>query len=83
MESLAAQLAQQLQISRSKRTEEENRLVEQAIQELVDAKTAERALRVGDRAPAFKLPNQLGEPVSEAHVRSLGPYVLSFYRGGW
>lgn len=81
--SLAEQLAQQLERSRARRTPEENRLVEQSVRELAATGAAERALGVGDRAPGFTLPNQNGEPVSDADLRSLGAYVLSFYRGGW
>ncbi len=83
VEPLAEQLARQLEISRAKRTDEENRLVELAIRDLRASGAAERALGVGQPAPDFTLPNQLGQPVSEAGVRALGPYVLSFYRGGW
>jgi hypothetical protein len=83
VESLADQLARQLELSRSKRTEEENRLVDQAIRELEESGAVDRALATGARAPGFVLPNQLGEPVTEAQARALGPYVLSFYRGGW
>lgn len=83
MELLADQLARQLEISRSRRTVEENRLVDSAIRELEDSGLVERALKAGDRAPAFVLPDQLGRNVSEAEARARGPYVLSFYRGGW
>ena len=83
MESLANQLAGQLEISRSRRTDEENRLVDAAIRELAESGAVERALSPGDTAPHFVLPNQLGQPVSEAEARARGSYVLSFYRGGW
>ena len=83
MESLADQLARQLEISRSRRTEEENRRVDAAIRELAASGAVERALSSGDTAPDFVLPNQLGKSVSEAEARARGPYVLSFYRGGW
>ena len=77
------QLARQLGVSRSKRTDEENRLVDRAIRDLADSGAVERALGAGDTAPAFALPNQLGVVVSEAEARRRGPYVLSFYRGAW
>jgi hypothetical protein len=83
VESLADQLAMQLEISRSRRTDEENRLVDAAIRELAGSGAVARALSPGDTAPDFALPNQLGEQVSEAEARARGPYVLSFYRGGW
>jgi hypothetical protein len=42
-----------------------------------------RALKVGDHAPSFTLPNQDGvEMASEALLRE-GPLVVSFFRGHW
>lgn len=83
MESLRAKLDAQLQVSRSKRTDEENRLVDEATRDLVLSGLVERAVGVGDAAPDFTLPDQLGRSVSTADLRDLGPYVVSFYRGGW
>jgi hypothetical protein len=83
VESLADRLAAQLEVSRSKRTDEENRLVDAAIRELAESDAVERALGVGSAAPDFLLPNQVGRFVSEAEARARGAYVLSFYRGGW
>ena len=40
-------------------------------------------LWVGDRAPAFILPNAVGSAVELAQRLELGPVVLSFYRGEW
>ena len=44
---------------------------------------AARAPKVGDRAPAFTLPDQLGREVSLAGELQRGPVVLIFYRGAW
>ena len=44
---------------------------------------AERAPKVGDRAPDFTLPDQLGRRVSLAGELEQGPVVLIFYRGEW
>lgn len=44
---------------------------------------AARAPKVGDRAPDFTLPDQLGRRVSLAGELELGPVVLIFYRGEW
>lgn len=44
---------------------------------------ASRALQVGDRAPDFLLPDPHGRLHSSEHLRSEGPLVVSFYRGGW
>ena len=44
---------------------------------------AARAPKVGDRAPGFTLPDQLGRRVSLAGELEQGPVVLIFYRGEW
>ncbi len=43
----------------------------------------DRALKAGDRAPHFTLPNSTGGVMSLAGAIKDGPVVLSFYRGGW
>lgn len=44
---------------------------------------ASRALRVGDTAPDFLLPDVHGRLRSSERLRGEGPLVVSFYRGGW
>ena len=44
---------------------------------------AEKALKVGDTAPDFSLPNVRGESVSLSDVLAKGPAVVAFYRGHW
>jgi peroxiredoxin len=44
---------------------------------------AAQAPKVGDRAPDFMLPDQLGRHVSLAGELTQGPVVLIFYRGEW
>jgi hypothetical protein len=41
------------------------------------------ALRLGERAPDFTLPDATGRPVSLADYRGRKPVVLVFYRGYW
>jgi peroxiredoxin len=41
------------------------------------------ALKVGDRAPEFRLQNGLGIDVSLSSVLSRGPAIVTFYRGAW
>jgi peroxiredoxin len=43
----------------------------------------ERALKAGDRAPEFALPDARGGTVRLSALLTQGPVVLSFYRGGW
>lgn len=51
--------------------------------ELIASGQAERALKVGDRAPTFELPDADGKPVSSRSLLEQGPLVLTFYRGVW
>lgn len=54
-----------------------------ATAELIASGAAERALKAGDKAPAFALKNPDGETVSSADLLARGPLVVSFYRGVW
>ena len=49
----------------------------------VKSGVAEKALKVGDKAPDFRLPNVNGESVSLSAVLAKGPAVVAFYRGSW
>jgi peroxiredoxin len=44
---------------------------------------AQKALRVGAKAPAFSLPGTSGQTVALADLLKQGPVVLVWYRGGW
>ena len=44
---------------------------------------APTALRIGERAPDFTLPDATGKPVTLSHYRGVKPVVLVFYRGYW
>ena len=57
-------------------------LYEVKIEELRASFASERAIRTGDRAPDFALPNQQGRPVSLATQLEARPAVVTFYRGG-
>ena len=43
----------------------------------------EGALKAGQRAPDFELPDMAGNPASLARLRADGPLALIFYRGLW
>jgi peroxiredoxin len=53
------------------------------IEELRASFAQERAVGVGDPAPAFSLPDPQGQRVSLDDVLRTGPVVVTFYRGGW
>jgi len=54
-----------------------------ATAELIASGAALRALRVGDRAPAFELSDADSNHVSSASLLERGPLVVTFYRGFW
>ena len=56
---------------------------ERATEELRNSGLIERALKPGDRAPAFTLSHQDGKPVSSAELLAKGPLVIAFLRGRW
>ena len=43
----------------------------------------DRALKVGDRAPDFELPDPAGKKVKLSELLARGPVVVTWYRGGW
>lgn len=51
--------------------------------ELIATGQAERALKAGDRAPAFTLVDSEGKLVSSTDMLRKGPLVVTFYRGVW
>lgn len=57
--------------------------MDQATADLKQSNIERQSLNVGDLAPAFSLPNALGQPVSLESRLQTGPVVISFYRGGW
>ena len=48
-----------------------------------NAGVEERALKAGQRAPDFELPDMAGNQVSLAQLCADGPLALIFYRGLW
>jgi peroxiredoxin len=58
-------------------------VMHKATADLIASGQAERALKVGARAPIFTLPNAHGELVRSADLLARGPLVLTFYRGIW
>lgn len=57
--------------------------MQRATAELIASGATQRALKAGDRAPAFTLSDAEGNTVSSATLLAQGPLVLTFYRGVW
>ena len=55
----------------------------EGIKDQVASGSADRALKAGDVAPAFRLKDAEGVLVNSAELLSHGPLVASFYRGVW
>jgi hypothetical protein len=49
--------------------------------DLVATGIAEKALKVGDAAPDFTLPDALDNPVGLGGLLADGPLIVNFYRG--
>jgi peroxiredoxin len=54
-----------------------------SVDELTASGAPGRALKVGDMAPAFTLPDTDGNTVSSEALLAKGPLVATFYRGVW
>lgn len=54
-----------------------------ATDELIASGAAERALKAGDRAPAFTLQDSEGTTVASKDLLAHGPLIVTFYRGVW
>jgi peroxiredoxin len=58
-------------------------VMHRAVEDLIASGAQNRALKAGDKAPAFTLPDPDGNPVSSSELLAKGPLVLTFYRGAW
>ncbi|MES2195562.1 MAG: peroxiredoxin-like family protein [Pseudomonadota bacterium] len=54
-----------------------------SVEELIASGAPARALKVGDVAPEFTLPDSDGNSVSSKALLAGGPLVVTFYRGVW
>jgi len=69
--------------ARAKRPPERQVIMDRATEDLRASGITQRALRAGDRAPAFALPNAAGNIIRSGDLLANGHLVVSFYRGGW
>lgn len=69
--------------SAQKSPPERSAAFQRGVDQLIAAGIADRAVKEGDIAPDFTLPNARGDQVSLYARLARGPVVLAFYRGGW
>jgi hypothetical protein len=58
-------------------------IMRRATEDLRQSGIMERALKKGDTAPSFELPNADGKTIRSSDLLRRGPLVISFYRGYW
>ena len=82
-ESLTAQL--EARVARFKEMAPPDRIAaaEGAIAEIAASGILEKAVKKGDKAPDFTLPNAIGESVNLYAALENGPVILTWYRGSW
>ena len=81
--SFIEDLAKIREASKEKIPPDQYEVMVRATENLAKSGIIESALKEGDIAPEFVLPNALGADVSLSGLLKKGPVVLSFYRGGW
>lgn len=71
--------------------EEKQRTHDRDVLDMIDVTTADlvttgiaaQAHSKGDKAPAFELPDHLGNMVRSSDLLAEGPVLINFYRGNW
>ena len=58
-------------------------VIDKAIVDLTASGILDRAIKAGDKAPEFTLPNAMGNLVSLYDELEKGPVILTWYRGSW
>ncbi len=59
------------------------KLYEEGVEQVKKTGVVEKALKVGDKAPDFELPDASGNKVKLPNLLKNGPVVVTWYRGGW
>ena len=67
----------------SKATDEKKQAYQKGVDEVGESAAMKNALREGDEAYKFELPNADGETVKLDELLKEGPVVVVWYRGGW
>jgi peroxiredoxin len=62
---------------------ETQRIYAEGIEEVRKSGVLDTALKLGDKAPDFALPDASGKLVKLSDLTAKGPVVVTWYRGGW
>lgn len=81
--SLSEQTRQLTESFISGLSEEDQLTVQQAFEIIMQSGAGDSAIREGDKAKDFTLPDTKGKQRSLTEFLQKGPVVISFYRGGW
>jgi peroxiredoxin len=81
--TLKEQLQELAARSKAKMPEQTTSVMKNSLDEIQKSGVIDRALKVGQRAPDFALPNAKNKTISLKEILAKGPAVVSFYRGGW
>ncbi len=82
-QTLAEQTRQTLDAFITGLGEPQKQIIMGAFTRLLESDTGNKAIRVGDPAPDFSLPQVKGGNIKLSELIKGGPVVLNFYRGGW
>lgn len=81
--TLKQQLEQRRQLAERYTPAEVVALYQRAIDDLRALGIPERALKCGNRAPEFELPDENEKQVSSTALLAHGPLIICFFRGRW
>ncbi len=81
--SLKAELEQFKAEFLTKFPAEKAAIMARADEELATKHIEQSAVKVGDKAPSFTLPDATGKAISLADTLKNGPAIVIFYRGSW
>lgn len=81
--NLNHKLTELREASRGKLPAETRQIMAEALQQVEATGQQHRALKAGNRAPAFSLEDADGRTWSSEQLLAQGPLVVNFYRGSW
>jgi len=82
-QSLKAQLDAKKEAFELKADDKKKEIYKEGIETVLASGIIDKALKVGDVAPNFKLNNAMGEAVDLYQYLKKGKVILTWYRGGW